>query len=77
MKYFSFLILFLALLRSAFAFEPFVAKDIRLEGLQRIAIGTVFNYLSVKLGIRNKNLCQVFRPSRYLRHVMRAVSRPA
>ncbi len=50
MKYFSFLILFLALARSAFAFEPFVAKDIRLEGLQRISIGTVFNYLSVKPG---------------------------
>ncbi len=50
MKYFSFLILFLALARSAFAFEPFVAKDIRLEGLQRISIGTVFNYLPVKPG---------------------------
>lgn len=35
---------------SAFAIEPFVVRDIRLEGLQRISIGTVFNYLPVKVG---------------------------
>lgn len=34
----------------AHAFEPFVVKDIRLEGLRRIAPGTVFNYLPVKVG---------------------------
>lgn len=34
----------------AWALEPFVVKDIRLEGLQRIAAGTVFNYLPVKVG---------------------------
>lgn len=34
----------------AFALEPFVVKDIRVEGLQRISAGTVFNYLPVKLG---------------------------
>ncbi len=32
------------------AMEPFVVKDIRVDGLQRIAAGTVFNYLPVKLG---------------------------
>ncbi len=32
------------------AFEPFVVSDIRVEGLQRIAAGTVFNYLPVKVG---------------------------
>lgn len=32
------------------AFEPFVIKDIRLEGLQRISAGTVFNYLPIKAG---------------------------
>jgi len=32
------------------AIEPFVVQDIRLEGLQRIAAGTVFNYLPVKVG---------------------------
>jgi outer membrane protein insertion porin family len=32
------------------AFEPFVVQDIRVEGLQRISAGTVFNYLPVKLG---------------------------
>jgi outer membrane protein insertion porin family len=35
---------------SAFGFEPFVIKDIRLEGLQRISAGTIFNYLPVKVG---------------------------
>jgi outer membrane protein insertion porin family len=35
---------------AGFAMEPFVVKDIRVEGLQRIAAGTVFNYLSVKVG---------------------------
>jgi len=34
----------------AWAFEPFVIKDIRVEGLQRIAPGTVFNYLPVRVG---------------------------
>lgn len=34
----------------AAALEPFVIKDIRVEGLQRIAAGTVFNYLPVKIG---------------------------
>lgn len=34
----------------AFAFESFVVQDIKLEGLQRISIGTVFNYLPVKVG---------------------------
>ena len=34
------------------AWEPFSVKDIRLEGLQRISAGTVFNYLPVKVGDR-------------------------
>ena len=32
------------------AFEPFEVADIRVEGLQRISAGTVFNYLPVKVG---------------------------
>ncbi|MDR2207704.1 MAG: outer membrane protein assembly factor BamA [Azoarcus sp.] len=35
---------------SALAFQPFVVKDIRVEGLQRTEAGTVFNYLPVKVG---------------------------
>lgn len=35
---------------AGFAFDTFVVKDIRVEGLQRIAAGTVFNYLPVKVG---------------------------
>lgn len=34
----------------AAALESFVVKDIRVEGLQRIAAGTVFNYLPLKVG---------------------------
>ncbi|HWQ94163.1 MAG TPA: outer membrane protein assembly factor BamA, partial [Gammaproteobacteria bacterium] len=34
----------------AWAVEPFVVTDIRLEGLQRISAGTVFNYLPIKVG---------------------------
>ena len=37
---------------TATAVEPFVVKDIRLEGLQRISAGTVFNYLPIKVGDR-------------------------
>jgi outer membrane protein insertion porin family len=35
---------------SAYAFEPFKVIDIRVEGLQRISAGTVFNYLPIKVG---------------------------
>jgi outer membrane protein insertion porin family len=44
-----FLLLF-CLIGSAHAFEPFEVADIRVEGLQRISAGTVFNYLPVKIG---------------------------
>ena len=33
-----------------FAEEPFVVKDIRVEGIQRTEAGTVFSYLPVKVG---------------------------
>ena len=35
---------------SALAFDPFVVKDIRVEGIQRIEAGTIFSYLPVKVG---------------------------
>ena len=35
---------------SAFSLEPFVVKDIRVEGIQRTEAGTVFSYLPVKVG---------------------------
>ena len=34
------------------AAETFVVRDIKLEGLQRISAGTVFNYLPIKVGDR-------------------------
>jgi len=34
----------------AWAADPFVIKDIRVEGLQRTEAGTVFNYLPIKVG---------------------------
>lgn len=36
----------------AYAFDSFVVKDIRVEGIQRTEAGTVFNYLPVKVGDR-------------------------
>ncbi len=43
-------LLSILLIARAWAAEPFVVKDIRLEGLQRISAGTVFNYLPIKVG---------------------------
>ncbi len=34
----------------AFSFEPFVVRDIRVEGIQRTEAGTVFSYLPVRVG---------------------------
>lgn len=34
----------------AFAAEPFIVKDIRIEGIQRTEAGTVFGYLPVQVG---------------------------
>lgn len=43
-------IIALLLLSGAVLAESFIIKDIRVEGLQRISAGTVFNFLSVKVG---------------------------
>src|SRR5207244_11588511 len=40
----------LVLAGPAWAFQPFVVRDIRVEGIQRIEAGTVFSYLPVKVG---------------------------
>ena len=37
-------------MQPAFAEEPFVVKDIRVEGVQRTEAGTVFSYLPIKVG---------------------------
>ena len=51
MHFFRFGVLALALLSvPAQAIEPFVIKDIRVEGIQRTEPGTVFSYLPVKVG---------------------------
>ena len=42
-------------MRPALAFDPFVVKDIRVEGVQRTDAGTVFNYLPIKVGDRVDN----------------------
>ena len=48
---FSFLILFLSLTGSTVAApNEFVIEDIRIEGLQRLTAGTVFNYLPLEVG---------------------------
>ena len=38
--------------RLVWAIEPFTIEDIRVEGLQRISAGTVFNYLPLQVGDR-------------------------
>src|SRR5262252_4939952 len=52
MRFYKKLILILgtALALNAHAFDPFVVKDIRIEGIQRTEAGTVFSYLPVKVG---------------------------
>ena len=55
MKRIAALILLASLSTSAFALDPFVVSDIRIEGLNRISAGTVFNYLSINKGDRLTN----------------------
>ncbi len=50
MKRIAALILLACLAAKARAFEPFVISGIRVDGLQRIAPGTVFSYLPVEKG---------------------------
>ena len=44
------LLLAMMLSRTAWAFASFEVQDIRIEGLQRISVGTVFNYLPITVG---------------------------
>mgnify|MGYP001103870193 CR=1 FL=1 len=46
------LMVLMAFASSAFAFSPFVVKDIRVEGIQRTETGTVFAYIPVNVGER-------------------------
>ena len=57
------LILGLLITGSALAVEPFVISDIRVDGLQRISEGTVFNYLPVNVGetLDDRRLEEAFR----------------
>jgi len=55
MKKFLLPVLYLAVflllpLRAVFAVEPFTITDIRVEGLEKLEEGTVFNYLPLKVG---------------------------
>lgn len=43
-------LIFALISNTAFALEPFIIKDIRVEGLQRTEAGTVFNYLPIQVG---------------------------
>src|SRR6202140_2196294 len=45
-------LLALSVSTAVLAFDPFVVKDIRVEGVQRTEAGTVFNYLPIKVGDR-------------------------
>lgn len=48
-RFFAALLLGLVCMSASQAMDSFVIKDIRVEGLQRISAGTVFNYLPVKI----------------------------
>lgn len=67
MKFKVFLPLFLLLLSLpsiAYSEEPgFIVQDIRVTGLQRISVGTVFNYLTVNIGekLLDKNIAPAIR----------------
>ncbi|MGA0586041.1 outer membrane protein assembly factor BamA [Dyella sp. KRB-257] len=50
MKRIAALILLASLSANAVAFEPFVVSDIRIDGLNRISAGTIYNYLPVNKG---------------------------
>jgi len=52
MKRIAALVLLACLSAQAYAIDPFVASDIRIDGLQRISAGTVFTYLPVEKGDR-------------------------
>ncbi len=46
------LLLFVAFAGTALAIQPFVIRDIRVEGVQRTEAGTVFTYMPIKVGER-------------------------
>jgi len=45
-------LLALCLAATAWAFDPFTVRDIRVEGVQRTEAGTIFSYLPIKVGER-------------------------
>jgi len=49
-------VLLVLLPMTTFAFEEFVVKDMRVDGLQRISEGTVFNYLPINIGDKVDNV---------------------
>jgi len=52
MKRIAAFLLLACLAANTYAIDPFVASDIRIDGLQRISAGTVFTYLPVEKGDR-------------------------
>ncbi|HEY7871822.1 MAG TPA: outer membrane protein assembly factor BamA [Rudaea sp.] len=63
MKRIAALLLLACLAAKAHAFDPFVASDIRIDGLQRISSGTVFTYLPIEKGdqVTNERAAQAIR----------------
>ncbi|HXD84209.1 MAG TPA: outer membrane protein assembly factor BamA [Rudaea sp.] len=63
MKRIAALLLLACVAAKAHAFDPFVASDIRIDGLQRISSGTVFTYLPIEKGdqVTNERAAQAIR----------------
>ncbi len=59
----KFLSLLVLLFVSSWAYADFVIEDIRVEGLQRISAGTVFNYLPVSVGstLKDQDYAEIIR----------------
>ncbi len=61
--YLFFLLMLLSTSSVVLSEEGFIVKDVRVTGLQRISVGTVFNYLPVNIGekLLNKNIAPAIR----------------
>ena len=56
---------------TSWAFDPFVVRDIQVDGVQRTEAGTIFSYLPIKVGARSALPACVSRSIRKSRRASR------